>query len=58
MVWSAPVDDLTNWRHDGVAFHINQLAGLVFTAENGTKITYDPKQEHLYAPDVIYHPQR
>lgn len=58
VVWSASVDDLTNWRHDGVAFHINQLAGLVFTAENGTKITYDPKQEHLYAPDVIYHPQR
>lgn len=58
VVWSAPVDDLTNWRHDGVAFHIRQLDGLTFTPENRTEITFDPKQEHLYAPDVIYHPQR
>ena len=58
VVWSAPVDDLTNWRHDGVAFHIDQLDGLIFTPENGTQITFHPGQEHLYAPDVVYHPQR
>lgn len=58
VVWSAPVDDLTNWRHDGVAFHISQLDGLTFMSEDGTHITYRPKQECLYAPDVIYHPQR
>ena len=58
VVWSAPVDDLTNWRHDGVAFHIDQLDGLTFTPENGTQITFHPGQEHLYAPDVVYHPQR
>ena len=58
VVWSAPVDDLTAWRHDGVAFHIDQLDGLTFTPENGTQITFHPGQEHLYAPDVVYHPQR
>lgn len=58
VVWSAPVDDLTNWRHDGVAFHINQLDGLTFIPENGTQITFHPGQERLFAPDVIYHPQR
>ncbi len=58
VVWSASVDDLTNWRHDGVAFHINQLDGLNFIPENGTQITFHPGQERLYAPDVIYHPQR
>ena len=58
VVWSAPVDDLTNWRHDGVAFHIDQLDGLTFTPENATQITFHPGQEHLYAPDVVYHPQR
>ena len=57
VVWSAPVDDLTNWRHDGVAFHINQLDGMVFTPENAAQITYHPETEHLFAPDVIYHPQ-
>ena len=58
VVWSASVDDLTNWRHDGVAFHINQLEGLTFVSEIGKKITFHPGQERLYAPDVIYHPQR
>ncbi len=58
VVWSAPVDDLTSWRHDGVAFHINQLDGLTFTPENGSQITFHPGQELLYAPDVVYHPQR
>lgn len=58
VVWSAPIDDLTDWRHDGVAFHINQLDGLSFTPENGTEITFHPGNEHLYAPDVVYHPQR
>jgi len=58
VVWSAPVDDLTNWRHDGMAFHISQLYGLTFTDENGVEIEFRPEHEHLYAPDVVYHPQR
>ena len=58
VVWSAPADDLTRWRHDGVAFHINQLDGLTFTPENGTQLTFHPGKECLYAPDVVYHPQR
>ncbi len=57
VVWSAPVEDLTDWRHDGVAFHISQLYGLTFTDENGEQIEFHPEHEHLYAPDVVYHPQ-
>ena len=67
VVWSAPTDDLTNWRHDGVAFHINQLDGMTFIPEKGMRfafgageeapVTFHPGQECLYAPDVVYHPQ-
>lgn len=57
VVWSAPVEDLTDWRHDGVAFHISQLYGLIFTDEDGEQIEFHPEHEHLYAPDVVYHPQ-
>ena len=56
VVWSAPVDDLTDWRHDGVAFQISQLTGLTFTPEGGTQKTYTASGV-LYAPDVVYHPQ-
>lgn len=38
VVWSAPVDDLTNWRYDGVIF------------EYFDPVTGDP--DTLYAPDV------
>ncbi len=58
VVWSAPTDDLTDWRHDGVGFHINQLDGLTFTPEGGEPLTFHPGNECLYAPDVIYYPQR
>ena len=54
VVWSAPVEDLTDWRHDGVAFHISQLYGLTFTDEGGEQIEFHPEHEHLYAPDVVY----
>ena len=67
VVWSATVDDLTSWRHDGVAFHINPLDGLTFVPEKETHfafapekeapITFHPGDECLYAPDVVYHPQ-
>ena len=57
VVWSAPVDDLTEWRHDGVAFEISQLNGLQITLENGTQKTVNVGSERLWAPDVVYHPQ-
>ena len=37
VVWSAPVDDLTNWRYDGVCF---------------TNVV-DGKADLLYAPDIV-----
>lgn len=57
VVWSAPVEDLTDWRHDGVAIHIDQLEGLPVPAPDGTPTPFRVGWEVLYAPDVVYHPQ-
>jgi hypothetical protein len=61
VVWSAPVDDLTNWRHEGEVFHVNQLNGLPFLdADNETRnliVQNPPLNPNLYAPDVVYHPE-
>ncbi|MDR1790132.1 MAG: FIVAR domain-containing protein, partial [Propionibacteriaceae bacterium] len=35
VVWSAPVNDLTNWRHEGEAFHVDQLNGARFKDSDG-----------------------
>jgi hypothetical protein len=45
VVWSAPVDDLTNWRCDGVIFESK-------TDANGKKLNPDGVGDVLYAPDV------
>ena len=45
VVWSAPVDDLTNWRYDGVIFELK-------TDANGKKLNPDGIGDVLYAPDV------
>ncbi|MCQ2113256.1 MAG: family 43 glycosylhydrolase [Bacteroidaceae bacterium] len=45
VVWSAPVDDLTNWRYDGIIFKADADA-------NGRKFRPDGKGDLLYAPDV------
>ncbi len=45
VVWSAPVDDLTNWRYDGVIFESK-------TDANGKKLNPDGVGDVLYAPDV------
>jgi hypothetical protein len=63
VVWSAPVNDLTNWRHEGEAFHVNQLNGLPFVDADGvTRNLIIGTQNgqivpNLYAPDVVYHPE-
>lgn len=62
VVWSAPVDDLNNWRHEGVAFDVTWLDGVSYTTydadgnvdKTGT-IQLDSKRQ-LYAPDVVYNP--
>ena len=57
VVWSAPLDDLTDWRHEGVAFHMNALEGLAYADENGEEQIVHLVDGHvLYAPDVVYNP--
>jgi hypothetical protein len=59
VVWSAPVDDLTNWRHEGTAFHVNQLNDLPFLDADGEtrNLIVQAVNPNLYAPDVVYHPE-
>lgn len=46
VVWSAPVDDLNNWRYDGVILEVNQNA-------KGEKLaTSFGDHDLLFAPDV------
>lgn len=59
VVWSAPVGDLSDWRHEGVAFEMTQLEGLPYIdAETGEEATLvlDMERHTLYAPDVVYNP--
>lgn len=44
VVWSAPVEDLTKWRYDGVCF-VSQ------TAADGSQLAEKP--DVLYAPDIV-----
>ena len=45
VVWSAPVEDLSHWRYDGVIFSVNKNA-------KGEPFTPDSLADVLYAPDV------
>ena len=45
VVWSAPVDTLTQWRYDGVIFSVDKNA-------NGELLNAEGKADVLYAPDV------
>lgn len=45
VVWSAPVNDLRNWRYDGVIF-TSQIG------PDGRPLNHDGKADVLYAPDV------
>ena len=45
VVWSAPVEDLSHWRYDGVIFSVNKNA-------NGELFTPDSLADVLFAPDV------
>lgn len=59
VVWSAPLGNLTNWRHEGTAFHINRLQGVEYVDRDGLtkKLTVDAEKTALWAPDVVYHPE-
>ena len=57
VVWSAPADDLTDWRWEGEVFNISQLDGLEYVNEDGEQVKLEILPEHvLYAPDVAYNP--
>lgn len=45
VVWSAPVENLTEWRYDGIAFKVTRDANGNLLHENG-------RGDMLYAPDV------
>jgi len=45
VAWSAPVEDLTNWRYDGIVF--TSIYGA-----DGKNLRGDGKGDVLYAPDV------
>lgn len=45
VVWSAPVDDLKNWRYDGMIFKVSE-------SPNGENLNPEGLADVLYAPDV------
>jgi len=45
VVWSAPVEDLSLWRYDGIIFSVDKNA-------NGERLSPDGLADVLYAPDV------
>ena len=45
VVWSAPIEDLTRWRYDGVIFKVNESPELY-------KLNADGTDDVLFAPDV------
>lgn len=47
VVWSAPVEDLSAWRYDGVIFTSR------FAADGTTPLRADSLGDVLYAPDVV-----
>jgi len=46
VVWSASVDDLSNWRYDGIIFQSKKAA-------DGSLLHDSGKGDVLYAPDVV-----
>ncbi len=59
VVWSAPVDDLSDWRHEGIVFQTTDLIGVEYISKElgGQPRIIDSVDNYvLYAPDVVYHP--
>ena len=46
VVWSAPVDDLNNWRYDGIIFESK-------TGADGQPLNEGGIGDILYAPDIV-----
>lgn len=48
--WSTPVNDITQWRKDGVIYRRIQDPYIKKQVESGSK---NPMNQYLYAPDVV-----
>ena len=52
VVWSAPVEDLTHWRYDGVIFSVYKNAkGELFTPDSLADVLFAPDVTLVTAPD-------
>ena len=52
VVWSAPVEDLTHWRYDGIIFSVNKNAqGEFFTPDSLADVLFAPDVTLVTAPD-------
>jgi len=56
VTWSAPVEDLSDWRYDGLIFDKSWCNGKSIAGTGGTGAYANNTAENLYAPDVIYNP--
>ena len=52
VVWSAPVDNLTQWRYDGIIFSVNKNAkGELFSPDSLADVLFAPDVTLVTAPD-------
>ena len=57
VVWSAPLNNLTDWRYEGLAIRTTDLEGISYIDSEGNDQVLHIQPEHvLYAPDVVYNP--
>lgn len=47
VVWSAPINDLNNWRYDGMIYKLDK-------DRDGNQLNEDGGGDVLYAPDITY----
>ncbi len=57
VAWSAPLDDLSDWRFEGKLIDTSALVGVSCMNADGQEETIvENSSRVLYAPDVIYYP--
>lgn len=60
VTYSAPVDDLTDWRYEGVIYRASQdplfgqpLVSVKLAGGNADEGSFEKVYKHMYAPDVV-----
>ena len=56
VTWSAPLEDLSDWRYDGLIFDKSWCNGKSIVGAGGIGTYANNASENLYAPDVVYNP--